>query len=451
MKVLAMKMLVLGLIALALLAGVGAVRGVLEDRLRYRAEALDDVGRSLAGPQRLAGPALVVPYVERIPESRVGADGSRSLVVKTVHRTYVTLPERLDVDGTLRTDERKRGLFGVTGYVWDGTLRGTLRVPDPASLPRTQEGTTLDVGTPRLVLAVGDVRGLRSVAVTVDGRGLEVEPGTPLPGVASGVSAPLAATPAPGTELAFALAVRLGGATRFEAVPLGRETRMRVRSPWPHPSFGGRFLPLDRRIGADGFDATWAASALASTARDAWTRAAHGEPAAAATGALDTFSVELADPVDIYALTDRATKYAVLFVALTLGVFALYELVRGMHVHPLQYLFVGAALVTFFLLLLALAEHVGFAVAYLVASGACVALLVAYVAGVLGSRVRGLSFGGGVALLYAALYAIVQSEQNALLLGSLLVFAILSAVMLATRHVDWAARLAEGRRGLAGS
>jgi inner membrane protein len=453
MKSLAGKLVVLAGIAAALLVGIASIRGVLEDRLRYRAEALESVGESLAGAQRVAGVVLAVPYTEVQLEEEVQLDGRRRQVERSVRRELLVMPESLDVGGTLAPDERRRGLFQVNGYVYTGRLTGTLRMPDLASLPRATNSARVEPGVPRLLLAVGDVRGLRAVAIGMNGKALDVVPGTGLAGAGAGVSAPLIAIPAGGSTLTFDATLTLGGAYGFEVVPLGKSTRASLASPWPHPSFTGRFLPVERTVRDSGFDARWQATALATTAREDWRTAAQSEPAnasaAAAAMRLDTFEVSLIDPVDVYALTDRATKYAVLFVALTLGVFAIYETLRRMRVHPLQYLLVGAALVVFFLLLLALSEHVGFALAYVIAAAACVLLLGTYVAGVLRSATRGAAFGAGVGVLYGALYGIVQSEQNALLLGALLVFGILAAVMLLTRRVDWAALL-DGRAAASG-
>lgn len=445
MKSLAAKIVVLFGLLLVLVFAVNSVRGVLEDRLQYREEALANVSRSLAGAQRIAGVALVVPYVERWTEEH-GSGADRRSVEQSLRHEKIVLPERLEASGALAPDPRRRGLFRVNGYVYSGTLAGELQMPAAGTLPRTRTDSSVEVGTPRLVLGVGDVRGLRAITFAAAGRPLDVQPGTGVAGLAAGVSAPLGtAVPEPGARFAFDVRLDLGGVGLFEIVPLGRESTAKLASAWPHPSFTGSFLPVERTVGDDGFRALWRTTAVASNARDAWLAIAR-QTAAEGAQAPDTFAVQLVEPVDIYALTDRSTKYALLFVALTLGVFALYEMLRRMHVHPLQYLFVGLALVTFFLLLLALAEHLGFALAYLVASAACVLLLGVYVGGVLRSGARGATFAAGVAALYGALYGIVQSEQNALLLGALLVFGVLAAVMIATRRVDWS-ELLDSRRG----
>ena len=53
-----------------------------------------------------------------------------------------------------------------------------------------------------------------------------------------------------------------------------------------------------------------------------------------------------------------------------------------------------------------------------------------------GSR-AGAIFGAAIAALYGALYALLLLEQTALLLGAMLLFAVLAALMVATRRIDW--------------
>src|SRR5262249_28730484 len=113
--------------------------------------------------------------------------------------------------------------------------------------------------------------------------------------------------------------------------------------------------------------------------------------------------------------------------------------------HAIQYGLVGSAIAVFFLLLIALSEHFAFDLSYLAASGACVTLLTFYLRHPLGSWLRACVFFGIFAGLYGTLYTLLQSEDNALLMGSVVTFAILAVVMVATRKVNWmslSARLA---------
>jgi inner membrane protein len=201
---------------------------------------------------------------------------------------------------------------------------------------------------------------------------------------------------------------------------------MTMRANWPHPSFQGRFLPASHDIRADGFTASWKMSRLAAQSANC---------AFPCTG--EQIAVSFIEPVGLYQQLERASKYGFLFIGLTFGAFLLFELLRRLAIHPVQYALVGLALAMFFLLLTALSEHIDFAAAYAAATLACVGLISIYLIWVL-KRIRtALAFGSALAALYAMLYALLKAEDYSLLGGSLLLFGLLSVVMLATRRVDW--------------
>jgi inner membrane protein len=226
----------------------------------------------------------------------------------------------------------------------------------------------------------------------------------------------------------------LDGTQKLELVPLASSNHFELRSSWRDPLFAGQFLPRKRRISGSGFDAVWDISSLASQTQQQLLSGSQN---------IDAISVSLANLIDPYRLSDRAVKYGILFVLLTFGSFFLFELVKRMLIHPVQYLLVGFCLATFFLLLVSLSEHISFGLAYFLASAACIGLLTLYLVAVLRSTVYGLAFGAGLTALYACIYGLLISEDNALLLGSLLLFAVIAGAMIVTRKVDWYQRTAE--------
>ena len=149
------------------------------------------------------------------------------------------------------------------------------------------------------------------------------------------------------------------------------------------------------------------------------------------------FGVELVNPVDHYRMAERSIKYAGLFILLTFATVWLTEVLAGVRVHPIQYLMLGGALCLFYLLELSLSEHLGFPLAYGIASLAVIGMVAAYSVVVLHRIGRALVVGAGVAALYAYLYILLMNEDYALLIGSVGLFAILAAIMYATRRVDW--------------
>jgi inner membrane protein len=331
----------------------------------------------------------------------------------------------------------------VLFYDLQGSFTGRFPAFDPATLPHAQKGSTIEAQPPVLALSVADVRGLQGApALTLAGASAQWAPR--IPGLADnhvlaqGIHAALPPAALAAWQqrepLPFQLQLTLVGQERLSVVPLADENTAHLVSAWPHPSFGGEFLAVRRKVDERGFEADWAVSSLVSSAR---AQLAHRGPQPAPLDALDSFDVSLVEPLNVYVLASRAAKYGLLFVALTLLAAFMFELFRKLRLHPVQYGLVGVSITLFFLLLVALSEKVAFGLAYAAAAGASTLLLTVYFSAVLGAWQRGLGLGVYVGVLYAAMYGLLSSEDNALLLGALLLFALLALLMVGTRRVDW--------------
>lgn len=212
-------------------------------------------------------------------------------------------------------------------------------------------------------------------------------------------------------------------------MPIAENNVINLQSSWQHPHFGGSFLPdpTTQKISPAGFQAQWAVSSLSSSNLESGER----------KNELETLNIGFVEPINVYSQADRATKYGLLFIGLTFAGFFIFEILKQLRIHLAQYTFVGLAMALFYLLLISQSEHISFAAAYFSASLACVSLLGYYLSYVLKSKTNGMLFAGLLTSLYDALYAILASEDNALLMGSLLVFGLLAVTMVITRKVDW--------------
>jgi inner membrane protein len=461
-----------------LLLGLNSIDNVNSERQSRQIEAQQSLVNALAGAQTVMGP-LLQRHCRETWDHTEGEGAHRKTVSNRREFVLTAWPQSLEVKANAGIEPRYRGLFKLNSY-----LTAAEATADWSQLSALQPRAELPNGqvkcdAPVVVVAVNDARGIQSAAIRVGGQSLALLPGSGLQNAAAGfhatlpdlATAPAAADgAAQGMPLSLTVSLNLAGTHSVAWVPLADTTQVRLSSDWPHPSFGGRFLPAEREVKPSGFTAQWRVSALATTAQQiapaeallcgigdaqsgplrtgypAAIEAAGAAPNATRPACLDSFGVSFIDPVNSYVLSDRALKYALLFIALTFVGVALVEVMRSLRVHPVQYLLVGCALSIFFLLLLSLAEHVAFGWAYLCASAACCGLLTFYGHHLLQSARAGWAFGGAIALLYAALYALLQMEQTALVLGSLLLFMALTAVMVATRRIDWYA-LAERLRG----
>ena len=438
------KVGVLVLLTLLLCIPLAEIGSLINERGGSRREAAEELGQTYAGRQTLVAPLLVVPYTERWSEEQRNAAGNvTGTAAKTKSLTHIEFPETLHIEGRMTPQQRYRGIFNVLFYTFNAELAGRFAAFDLASIPHSEARSVIETGTPYLALGVSDLRGLDgSPALTLAGESLRFMQRVPGLGkkdawLAGGIHAPLAGAALKAwtakEALPFALKLGLVGQETLSIAPIADDTTAHIASPWAAPSFGGRFLASERSVTPQGFDARWRVSSLVSATREQ-VRSGVGGPHGAA---LETFDVTLAEPLNVYAMSTRAVKYGALFVGLVLMAGFMFELFRKLRLHPVQYGLVGLSIALFFLLLLALSEKLLFWQAYSVAATASVSLLAVYFSSVLGGWRRGASFAAFVALLYGALYGLLASESNALLLGALLVFGMLAVLMLATRKVDW--------------
>ncbi len=457
-----LKLAVLLLLMLLLCVPLARIGWLVEERGATRQQAVQELAAAYAGAQTLVGPVLVWPYVERWSEAVVDEAGkTRGRTEHSRRAVHLVFPARVDLTGTVSPQERQRGIFSVLFYDLQARWSGQFAPVDPSQIERTQKNASLEMLAPALAFGLADVRGIQgSPAVQLAGQTLTFVAGMPFAAdhthLSAGIHAPLTGAALKAFEarqpMSFELGMTVVGQQTLSIAPVAEDMRAQLELRWPHLSFGGRFLAADRTATADGFNARWAVSSLVSSAGRQLSasvnapRDANGPRAQA----LDTFDVSLIQPQNTYSMSDRAAKYSALFVGLVLMAAFMFELFRALRLHPVQYALVGLSIALFFLLLLALSEKLAFGLAYATAAGASVALLLVYFSAVLQGWRRGVSLAGFVGLLYAALYGLLVSEDNALLMGSLLVFGMLAALMLLTRRIDWY-RIAPGGKAAAAS
>jgi len=444
----------LGAVTLGLMWSLWSVQSVVQERQSRQAQAEHSVANSLAGSQTLLGPVLSRRCTETWATVQTVGTEARTIVESKPR--LVRLPaNQVKVAAKVEMTPRYRGMFKVNGYALKSMLQA--QWPDLSALSPAPEHAMGKVSceAPVLSVALSDARGIRVAELSVNGVVAKVKPGSGLEAQPRGFQATLSdAQWRLDSPLSISLNMELAGTQTLSVAPVANTTLVSLNADWPHPSFGGRFLPSERHIQDQGFDASWKVTSLASTAQQEWLKGsplcpvmANGDqdedmyvPTSSGgvrTTCIESFGVHFMDPVNPYVLSDRATKYGLLFIVLTFVGVGLVEVLRSLRVHPIQYLLVGAALAVFFLLLVSLSEHMAFAWAYAAASLACTFLLTFYGSFVLQGWRAGMGFGAGIAGLFGTLYALLQMEQTALVLGAVLLFIVLAVIMVSTRKLNW--------------
>jgi inner membrane protein len=425
--------LVLGLL---LFMPLGMIEGLIGERKALRDGVVRDIGRESVDAQRLIGPIVTVPYKQRVVDTVTEEKDGKATSTKRerfVEGQLSFLPERLAIAGDLTPEERRRGIYKAILYDAALAVEGRFVLPANYGIAAVAVAD-YEFGMPALAVGIADPRGIGGgIQLEWQGEKIEFGPGARAPGMQAGVTAELGRLDS-GGSFDFRYGFALKGLSRVDFVPTSKDSVVRLKGAWPHPSFYGRYLPK-HEIDDKGFSAEWRTSLLSTNIRQIYDGCLMGRKC----GELDLIAhgVALFQPADIYQQLERSAKYGFLFIGLTFIAFFLFEVLRRLQIHPVQYGLVGVALAAFFLLLTSLSEHIDFALAYAIASAACVALIGFYVCYVLASLVRGLMFAGMLAGLYGMLFVLVRAEENALLMGSLALFTMLAVVMIATRKVNW--------------
>ncbi|HEX8639559.1 MAG TPA: cell envelope integrity protein CreD [Allosphingosinicella sp.] len=429
------------------------------DRQQQSEFAQASIAQGWGGPQTISGPLLVIPY--RATATETVTEGNQQVTrEREVWRELTLSPELSDVSTAMRSDRLTRSIYEAV--VYEAEVSGRARFAMPQDL--TQFGVALadmDLSRAELRFGLSDPRGLgANPRVTAAGRPLRLQPGgSGGPGFFAWID--VSALGAQTLQVEYLYAFR--GNRSLALSPQAGETRWRLRSPWPHPSFQGSFLPAARRVTSDGFEATYRVGNLAlgqslvttgergmMTAVPAPSSPEMQQQSYPTTSTSSDGStrrhiaqVDLIEPVDLYSKVNRSAKYGFLFIGFTFLAFLLFDLIGGVRVSGVEYLLVGAGLVLFFVLLLAFAEVIGFTPAYLLAAAAITGLNTAYSAAVLRSWRRAGFIGALLAALYAVLYILLSLEEYSLLIGSLMLFVALAAVMYLTRNISWGGHAAE--------
>lgn len=433
-------------IALLLAIPLFAIYLLVYDRQEQSSTARASIAAGWGGPQTIAGPVLVLPYQAEATET-VNEGGRQVVRTSLVWRELTLAPQVADIRTQLTPERRRRSIYEAV--LFQAVASGTARFVLPGDLARF--GITADrLAYDRAELRFGlkDARGLfgRPPEVTANGRRLTLQPGKGSPATNnSGFFTWLDAGAIRSAPIAVSFRFAFRGNGWLALAPQAGDTRWQVTSAWPHPSFQGGFLPTAQRIGDEGFSATWRVGNLAlgrslvssgDVVPDSRPTVDDRYATASPAGEYEA-RVDLISPVDLYSQVNRSVKYGFLFIGFTFVAFLMFDVIAGVRVATVEYLLVGAGLVLFFVMLLAFAEVIGFAAAYIVAAAAIIGLLAAYSAAVLRSWRRGGYIAALLAALYGVLYVLLSLEAYSLLIGSLLLFAALAGVMYLTRNLDW--------------
>ena len=413
-----LRLLIIGFLTLILLIPSIMIMVLVEDRQSRRVEVEQEVRSKWARSQAITGPVVTIPYLYHSGSDKGYKKGLLHL-----------LPEELNVSGRIKPSIRYRSIYKVALYEAEMDISGFFNLQKinnylpPKAKPLFDEAY--------ISLGITDMHGISSdISLNYSGIDYTGEPGLPTKDIINTGIRFVATLNPEKKDQSFKVTLNLKGSNNLKIVPVGKETRVTLKSDWSNPSFSGEYLPVRKSISDKGFEAEWKVLHFNRDYPQSWV----GNKFKVLPSA---FGVTLFLPVDSYHKTERTLKYAILFIGMTFLSFFIVEVLNKKILHPVQYILIGSALVLFYSLLLSLSEHIRFEPAYLISSLSIISLISFYSRYALKSVKMAGVLGGILSLFYLFLYVLLQLQDYSILVGSFGLLLVLAIIMYTTRNIDW--------------
>ncbi len=494
-KNLLIKLSVIGVLCLIFAVVLSMIQSLVYERQRNADAVIEEIKEQHVNAQHVITPFLVQSTAtthcnksiknknSTNPANATDQLCSTDIRLASLVSTQTQATQNLDVSD----DNYKRGIYGAISYTGnlnfkqqydlnklsqDGLITVNEDVNSTAKAAVTNVAKTSNTQIDKtlfLLIPVSDLRGVMQMpTVTINGESHQAKyPNIPLLAQLNYLEVQLPDSVFDSSSVQIDINVPIAGMSEIQTIPLAEQFMLNSQSNWHAPNFVGQALPTQKTINKQGFNASWQNQHLtvennklvntcielsqgycdinfsdnrSKSSAEVKTYTGVNEKGKEITYhevTLNSFDVQFAKPNDVYHQTERSMKYALLIIVVSFGSFFLFEVIKSLRIHPIQYLLVSMALLVFYVLLLSLAEQIAFWQAYSIASVACTGLIGWYAYYVLHSVSRAGLFTLILAGQYAGFYTILTMEDLNLLIGAILCFVMIASVMFLTRNINW--------------
>ena len=455
-----LKLFVIFFLSLILLIPLALISDLIEERKNREQEVSDGITLNWGKDQVISSPVLAIPYRETIPLS---AEKDEKSNLREELKWIFVLPKTSNIATDVTPQHLSRGIYNAVVYNSNITLEGSF---DKISLEKLEiPHEQIDWKGSKLIFGIQDFKGLgKRPSLNWDGNELTFDPDfNNLKLFTQNLVCPVSLDPQK-TDNRFKIKLNLKGSKSLNFLPLGDQTNIQAKGNWANPSFTGAFLPSKRNTETSNFSASWEIPSFSRKLPQQWTGDARSiyqfdnnlengnegnehKAAQTATTTLasannlldntDMITINFLPDINNYQKTTRVAKYGILVILLTFTSLLFTEVIKKKRIHIIQYILIGAAMVLFYTLLLALSEHIGFNLAYLTASVATVMLIGSFIKSITKDQKSALLLSSILALFYLFIYILMQLRDYSLVAGTIGIFIILAILMRVSTKINW--------------
>lgn len=456
-----LKLVVIFFLTLLLLIPMALIDNLVLERKSRENHVSTEIATKWGTQQVISSPILAVPYDAINYQIVKNAKGGNSRI-QTVEEDWVfLLPNRNTITASVIPEELKRGIYNTVVYNANIEIKGDFSGYDIKQLPVSRDLIKWDKA--KLIFGFEDLKGLsdypklnfagKQYDLVVNNKVFKLFP--------NNMQADLPLTGIDMTRSNFSINMKLRGAKSLNFLPLANQTTITAKGKWANPSFNGGYLPSDRKLSTDSFEATWIIPSFGRKAQQQWTGgndliysftdmslidesysteiSIETQQSGHKNLAVDTDMVQInfLPEINNYQKINRVAKYGLLIIILTFMSLFFTEIIKKQYVHFIQYILIGVAMVMFYLLLLAISEHFGFNIAYFMAALATTLLISSFIRMITKDNKTSILITGILVLFYSFIFVLMQLRDYSLIVGTLGIFVILAVLMHVSTKINW--------------
>ncbi|WIH87899.1 cell envelope integrity protein CreD [Brachyspira pilosicoli] len=441
-KTLGFKIIIIVVLGLLLLIPMTFINSVVKDRIRYQNEAISSIIEPVGDSANVQGVVIAIPYLEKFIDSDTKEIGYT--------RKYIFyMPNEYNVTGDVEVTSLSRGIFKAPIFNSKLNITGRFDKYNAEIYNLDENNTIILYDEAMIILGIGNKKNLMKLPNILINQNEELKYYEKNINIDLNMfNNKFLYTISRDSILNgfdFNITMDIQGGNSLIITPLASENTFKISSKWKDPSFTGGFLPTKREVNNNGFNAEWNIASFNTSFTKYWTSDENSNRLNNIDNNQYYNSNQESNNVlisflllnDNYQKTSRSVKYAILFIFIPFFVLFLCEVLSKKRIHPVQYILIGIANAIFYLLLLAISEHINFNISYFLSALMVTALTSIYIGYIIKSPRYTISMAIVESLIYIFLFGILQLTDYALLMGTLGLFAVIALAMYFTRNVDW--------------